>query len=251
MSSVMQALGLQSVKPIDLTKYITVAAKETLDRAAKAVIEDGKAWLYANERYTLSIKLGITAMQEGSGQPSPENVRPIIGWTEVQLYVSPTTEAQDGVTYTIDLGEEVGTVYGGTLDTSTGQLIVDRKGVTITGDDVVSVDTASTGVMVASLTNGLGGDLINNSSNICSQYTISSTASVNNAFRIQTTRRYIYDNRFTDLATAKSILDVERPTVVCMLREPVIYQLTPTNVTASQGENNIWADCGPIIEALY
>lgn len=68
--------------------------------------------------------VGIEAVQSGSGDPSPENVRPISGWTGANIVVSPTLDAQDGTTYSISWQSEAGTVYGGTLNVTTGVLTV-------------------------------------------------------------------------------------------------------------------------------
>ena len=52
-----------------------------------------------------------------------ENICPISGHTEVDVVVSPTTDAADGMTYTADLPQ---TIYGGWVDLVTGVLTVDR-----------------------------------------------------------------------------------------------------------------------------
>ena len=65
----------------------------------------------------------IVPLQSGSGDPSPDNVRPITGWTECNVVVSPTEDAQDGETHTISFAS-AGTVYGGSIDVTTGVLTV-------------------------------------------------------------------------------------------------------------------------------
>lgn len=71
------------------------------------------------EEDVTKLQVSITPKQSGTGTPSPDNVRPISGWTEVVTHISPTTSAEDGETYTTSLGR---TVYGGTLDVVTGVL---------------------------------------------------------------------------------------------------------------------------------
>ena len=56
----------------------------------------------------------INAVQEGTGDPSPDNVRPISGWDEI-------TVTHDGIDVEISLGDD--TVYGGTYN-SDGTLTV-------------------------------------------------------------------------------------------------------------------------------
>ena len=62
------------------------------------------------------------------------NICPISGRTGVSVYVGPTQDQQDATTYAVDWTSEAGTVYGGTLDVVTGVLTVDRVCETITKD---------------------------------------------------------------------------------------------------------------------
>lgn len=64
--------------------------------------------------YPLDVQVEITPTQEGTGDPSPENVRPIVGWEAVNIHQS--NEDQDK-TYTVQLGQ---TVYGGKISISDG-----------------------------------------------------------------------------------------------------------------------------------
>ena len=74
--------------------------------------------IYSDINQIPEIKLLIVPKQEGSGTPSPTNVRPITGWNAFILSVNDTEKV-------ITTGE-AGTVYGGTLDITTGLLTVDR-----------------------------------------------------------------------------------------------------------------------------
>ena len=68
--------------------------------------------------YPLGVQVEITPSQEGTGDPSPTNVRPIVGWDAVTIHQS---NGDQDKTYTVQLGK---TVYGGTLDVGTGTLTV-------------------------------------------------------------------------------------------------------------------------------
>ena len=46
----------------------------------------------------VDLTVSIEPVQSGSGDPSPDNVRPISGWTGANIHVSPTTDAADGTT---------------------------------------------------------------------------------------------------------------------------------------------------------
>ena len=65
--------------------------------------------------YPLGVKASWEPRQEGTGDPSPENVRPITGLDEVTVTLS--DGVSDGATTTLALPE---TIYGGTVDAVTG-----------------------------------------------------------------------------------------------------------------------------------
>ena len=65
--------------------------------------------------YPLGVKVAWEPRQEGEGDPSPENVRPITGKNRVKVTVSNESESCD---YDLTLPE---TIYGGTVDAVTGE----------------------------------------------------------------------------------------------------------------------------------
>lgn len=69
-----------------------------------------------------SVIVAIIATQEGSEDPSSENIRPISGWDDITVYHS-DVNIEDPTAHSIDLSE-AGTVYGGTLDIISGALTV-------------------------------------------------------------------------------------------------------------------------------
>ena len=71
---------------------------------------------YPVANYPLGVKASWEPRQEGEGDPSPENVRPIVGLDAVTVTLS--GNAGTGTTATLSLPE---TVYGGTVDVGTGE----------------------------------------------------------------------------------------------------------------------------------
>lgn len=65
----------------------------------------------------------FTPVQSGSGDPSPTNIRPITGWTGLNIYQSGENTSNPETT-AVSWSTEAGTVYGGTLDALTGVLTV-------------------------------------------------------------------------------------------------------------------------------
>ena len=160
---------------------------------------------------------------------------------------SELTAVWDAADYSVSFPTEAGTVYGGVLDLTAGTLTVTHgykelgalniDGVGESSDGVkwlrvrLNPKQAPTGdaycdkhVVFRSSLHRLPGEMYLNNSNLL----------------------YYYDNRFTDAATAKQILEAENPVLVYPLAEPVVYQLTPVQIAALAGENAVWADCGPV-----
>lgn len=72
----------------------------------------------------IALSAALDTVQDGTGDPSPENIRPIIGWTGASLIVSPTLDDRDGTVYPFDWEDTVGAVYGGSFDVLTGVMTV-------------------------------------------------------------------------------------------------------------------------------
>jgi hypothetical protein len=79
------------------------------------------------ERPLRALTGDITATQSGSGDPAPDNVRPINGWSGVTV----TVQNEGGsATHSVDFGREV---YGGRYDWRTGELTVTHKKINFAG----------------------------------------------------------------------------------------------------------------------
>lgn len=77
--------------------------------------------------YPLGVKVSWTPAQEGSGDPSPENVRPIKGRDSVRV-----ERREDDLAYTLTLPSAV---YGGEVDAVTGEGQREWRCITITGQE--------------------------------------------------------------------------------------------------------------------
>ena len=175
--------------------------------------------------------------------------------------------AYSGNTYTIQFtdGTNPLTVYGGTLDVTTGVLTVDRYKVKLS--DVSNWTNNGT---FANTFNGEGSVLYNrkklidwNDNCVCDSYKgYSSTvvashdsgialANSTSAYDSVATRIYVKDSRFssyTDFVQSLQTNDIE---VVFPLATPQTYSLTPTAVASILGQNNVFADTGNILACEY
>lgn len=97
-----------------IVREISTREKSVIDRLCPAFSAKGSTVTCEPvEGYPLEVVSHIAALtQEGSGTPSPDNIRPISGCDSIQLN-------QNENQFTIDLGQ---TVYDGTFNWSTGQL---------------------------------------------------------------------------------------------------------------------------------
>lgn len=195
-----------------------------------------------------------------------------ISISKPQLELGSTVTAyepyQDQV-YTIDLN---GTRYGGTLDVTTGKLTVDRVMVDLDGShlwrswgvnyrtqgitgfylmrrDIASYDFATLGL--ATLANLLpikhsiwGGSDVGYYSNLKS-------ASANDCYEMASFYNSSLGIVDTDtnaqaIEKLKLFLNTTPINAVYELITPIVYDLTPTEVSTLLGTNNVWADAGDI-----
>ena len=186
----------------------------------------------------LSCVVEINPVQAGSGTPSPDNVRPITGWTGCNLVVSPTEDAQDGTTYPVSWQTEAGTVYGGTVDVVSGVLMV-KYGVFDLGTGTYTTTSNRASIMGFATDHNAkppasdavtGGYLAEKYKELKASGTLTS-----GTFAMLQSGQLIF---FYD--------GVNTPTgqLVYPLATPTTYQLTPQQVATLLGQNNVWADCG-------
>ena len=154
-------------------------------------------------------------------------------------------EPYNGQTITLDLD---GTRYGGKVDLVSGVMTVEKVG--IKGVNVARVGQTGSGVRYADTTN-IYADLVQNTTTISDRYVQINTSQSGKSgeFRTYNGEFTIYDDRFTDITTAQSLLnDVE----FCYeLATPLTIQLTPTVVKSLRGMNNVFADTGNILDLSY
>ena len=221
---------------------------------AMAAFTDG-----ADDVPVKNLAVAIEPVQSGSGDPAPDNVRPITGWTGVTVSHS-GADTSNPETLTISWQTEAGTVYGGSLDVTTGVLTVDREMISITDMNVI----ASASKNYSLYTVGELGYINTNlsaMSNVLTTYvgaaadlTEGSFMVINSAARNAAliylcfpecsgaTQAECRNNNREYLETLVNNGII--PQFVFGIAEPLTYQLTPHEVNTLLGENNIWADTG-------
>lgn len=191
----------------------------------------------------VSLIADINAVQSGSGDPSPSNVRPISGWSNVNVYREAQYDAGATPYVTINLN---GTRYCGSLDVTTGVLTVDRvkmvlndasKWAAYTGtvDFYYNVEFGDRKTFSDSYT-GLS----------CSYIQINSQASNTNTGRWRGAGSPYFGIKSNALTLEQIQTDAIAGKIeICYeLATPQTVQLSPTEVQMLLGNNTLWADSG-------
>ena len=205
-----------------------------------------------------SLTVDIDPVQAGSGDPSPDNVRPITGWTGANIYVSPTTEQTDATAYSVSFPDEAGTVYGGTLDVTKGVLTVDRIGMTFNGtEEWTTGGSGSAGFFRYIYSAVKSGGAARGCSHFENKTITTGTTTVGYYAYTSGTYNSVwlqFRPGLSGVSTAaqwKTWLADQATNgtpVTCWwkIQTPVTYQITPEEVTVLAGQNYVWADCGNV-----
>lgn len=107
----------------------TWSSKHLIDTFCPPFEETGNpVQCYPVAGYPLGVKVSWEPTQEGSGEPSPDNVRPISGRESVSVQ-----RTEDGLNHILNLPK---TVYGGTLNATTGEGRAEWKLLTLDGNEL-------------------------------------------------------------------------------------------------------------------
>lgn len=212
----------------------------------------------------LSVLVNITPIQPGSGDPAPDNVRPISGRTGLSVYVSPTQDPDDATTYSVDWTSEAGTVYGGTLDVVTGLLTVDRATVTYNGTESwakargQNAFYTTLNAMERPSDNTYIGKITCDKLQTCIRYSYNDFASVESGITGYTGTGFVGQNWLyakangaTTATAFRGWLSNNPIQVVYTLATPLTYQLTPQEVQMLLGENYVWSSSGDTVSVTY
>lgn len=197
---------------------------------------------YPVEGSPLYVVSDITAVQEGEGDPSPENIRPISGWDGANL-------VRSGQTYTADFGE---TVYGGTLDWSTGVLTV-----TWVKADLSQPYYYPTGGNGVRFGKALDDNYNKNTTALCSHGSIVENFSTHGFIIGTDNNNSVYAIGLLDDLGLSSIEEyktwAESNTIELYYKtnRPYTIQLTPAQILAISGLNTIYCDTGDITVTGY
>lgn len=230
---------------------ITKAAHAIIKTVSGATVHVVDA--LAKPAHTLVVSMA--PIQSGTGDPSPENVRPITGRTGANVYVSPTQDVADATTYPVNWQTEAGTVYGGTVDVVTGVLTVDRASVDLGTLSWTKNALPNDNFRFQSVREDMKAGVATVKANmLCSAY---KTVTANDTYLGRTgvsnngpnKQICICDMSYSDAASFKTAMSGVQ--LVYELSTPVTYQLTPQEVQMLLGEDYVWSDSGDVSLSYY
>lgn len=195
-----------------------------------------------------SLIVTMNPIQEGSGDPSPENIRPISGRTTIKVWRESTYDTSAEPIITVQLGNYI---YGGTVNIITGVMNVNR-GFTVISElwNWVKSSTYSGGFFTDQ--QGL------------LRYKKNTPFISSHAKTALTTSQYLYGTCFCDNSINFRIMNADAsnqdwidyivaqktngtPIQICYeLAEPITVQLTPEQLTTLLGTNYIWSDADSV-----
>ena len=247
-----------SVNGTATAKYRLYYGNSASPLTAVSAISSGYIGAGEHETFTTPSEMGdilvFAGNASGAGNESLENILPML---ELGESATPYT-SYTGTTKSIVFPDEVGTVYGGSLDVVSGVLTVNRGYSLDTGSDESDWGISSQSETIARFTKAKNKFPVapknSSTSNLLANYfKSSSTLAEWDAFIGSTGNLLCY--------VPKSVAETkeqwcaylaENPLeVVYELEEPYTIQLTPTQVNALLGDNVIWSDTNGTNTAIY
>ena len=231
----------------------TAAAEAAIGEAAPPIVEEASGEVAvcsdAAARPAVAVVTAITAVQEGEGVPSADNVRPIAGRDEVCLFHNAAPSEGLTPTFTASLTESI---CGGTLDWTTGTLTITHRLVTLgskgaseTGRGAGAWNTGSNNFFL---------DIVDRSANTTLQSNrfVTSSRVATQMYAGQmclsaTYPRVVFANPGNALSLEEWKAQCEEAPIQLLyeLATPRTIQLTPRTLTLLAGRNALWSDaCG-------
>lgn len=207
----------------------------------------------------IGLRAAFRGEQSGSGTPSVDNLRPILGNTGLDIYRSGAdTSVYD--TVSVSWESKAGTVYGGTLDVTAGVLTADRVLATLTDEmswSTYSPSGTQRGFLLSAADAGITDALAGVSSVTapyiqCSLLPVGTTTWAHGYCGMQNKNIWFgfQSADFNGVNAFESYLEQHPIQMVLPITTPVTYQLGHTPVLTLPGENNIWIDDGTV-EVTY
>lgn len=204
----------------------------------------------------IKLRAYINAIQEGSGDPAPDNIRPISGRDSITI-------TANSVDYDISLGD---TIYGGILDVTTGVLTVDKGHMDLSDITSWTYSSSWSDTTTNVFYSNVRSDIYYPSYTYlsvtnCDRFSVGTRNQIYNKDGIEkvsvsgpvnsasiTIR--ISNTRATDSSELITWLSNNPTHIIYELATPITVQLTPTQIYQIIGSNSISSDSGNV-EVYY
>ena len=195
----------------------------------------------------IKVLCDINPTQSGTGEPSPDNVRPITGYSTVNVHNGDTV-------YPVALGQ---TVYGGEVEAIEGTLTEKLYKVSPGNDFIFTIDSQTSTICVCSF-----GFVLNNipkgkNQGVCISNRFSKNIPSGIAGRMVLTSNQIYLVIPKADATTWNITEVKQwladnPTDICYELDTLTEtQITPVTIESIEGNNSLYHDANGDITVKY
>lgn len=184
-----------------------------------------------------SCEVAFSPVQSGSGDPAPDNVRPISGRDSLHLYQDTEQTETPETTYTQTFTD---TVYGGVWKVTEGKAVIDRAFITYDGTENEWNYTNSRFTILKPSNAKSGSSALHSISNMLKCYT--STTLLDNGFYIGGTNLGIRIDSITSLDDFKTFLGTNNLQVAYMLVTPQEITLTAEQIALLKNSNVLWTD---------
>lgn len=159
-----------------------------------------------------------------------------------------------GTSYPITFPAGAGTVYGGSLDVTTGVLTVNRVAKQLTSAEDISVYRSGSTTTSFKIPSFGYGSVVQTKTQLSSHFTYNRSADIASddragTFLVGSSRNawvQVPNSIATTVAELKAWLDTQEVILSWLLEQPQTYQLTPTEVTTLLGWNTLYADTGDV-----
>ena len=239
---------------MDLRKLLYLKAAIPGDELVEATATGNPATFTTDVKKALKgLVIPFKPVQSGSGDPAPDNVRDITGWTGLHIYKS-GEDTSNPDTITVSWQTEAGTVYGGSLNAKTGVLTVEY--ILVTGrwgdlPEAYSSETIIERILILNATTYGTADTgwVNTCACNVAKRAWAGTANETPHFYIGISPSYGTCVAYIYLPAATS--DDITIKVAAKLKEPTTVQLDPVVIKTLIGKNNIWTDTTEDITVTY
>lgn len=242
--------------------------KEDLNEKADIIISSAEGTVASfsdgAEYDAVSVIAHFEPYQEGTGDPSPDNIRPISGWTGLNILTS-DEDTTNPTTIPISWQTEAGEVYGGYVDLVTGEIWRTWYKVTIdenTPTRSYDEDYRNLGrschasywlqnTLNAPLAGGYVGNSTNGYGNIL-PYFVNNFAQTDRVFAVNTTCDIGLEGTRTKADFLAWLAENGPVEIAYQTAEPfLIGTINPITIKTLKGVNNIWNSAGGNNEVEY